>query len=63
VPPFQGWALFASHPRALPWAGLFAHLWCSRRSPGKAHDKALEKHAREVGAASSSGIELPRLFF
>jgi len=27
--PFQGWVFLWTKPRALPWAGLFAHLWCS----------------------------------
>ena len=30
--PFRALSFFARIPRALPWAGLFAHLWCSFRS-------------------------------
>ena len=27
--PFQGWRALSHVPRALPWAGLSSHLWCS----------------------------------
>jgi hypothetical protein len=40
LPPIQGWFLRWHRPRALPWAGLFAHLGCSCRGAG-VHDKAL----------------------
>lgn len=29
VPPFQGSRSVHGKPRALPWAGLWTHLWCS----------------------------------
>ena len=27
--PFRAGSSFSGVPRALPWAGLFSHLWCS----------------------------------
>ena len=33
VTPFQGFGFFLRIPRALPWAGLFSHLWCSVMKP------------------------------
>ena len=36
--PFKGLAGFTVLPRALPWAGLFAHLRCSRPVHAKVYD-------------------------
>ena len=36
--PFRAGVFLWAKPRALPWAGLFAHPWCSRRSPREMHD-------------------------
>ena len=31
--PFKAGLLFDSFPKALPWAGMFAHRWCSISAP------------------------------
>jgi len=30
-----------SQPKALPWAGLFAHRWCPLQMRSKVHDRLL----------------------
>ena len=37
--PFRALSFFDKTPRALPWAGLFAHLWCSFHARSKVHDR------------------------
>ena len=37
--PFRAGSFSSGIPRALPWAGLFAHLWCSLPPSAQVHDR------------------------